>query len=71
MGALPSQIIFANPTKSIPHINYAKSVGVDTMTFDSEFELYKIKKYFPTAKWVLELKVSHKSELNLINSIFS
>ena len=45
-----SRIIFANPTKPIAHLNYAMGMGVETMTFDSEIELYKVHKFYPDAK---------------------
>jgi len=36
-GISSSRIIYANPTKMKSHINYAKSSGVDLMTFDNVF----------------------------------
>lgn len=53
----PSRIIFANPCKMSGQIKYARAVDVDTMTFDSDHELYKIKLYHPNAKLVLRIKV--------------
>jgi ornithine decarboxylase len=53
----PSRIIFANPCKMISHIRYAKANDVDTMTFDCEEELHKIRSYHPNAKLVLRLAV--------------
>lgn len=50
IGVPSSRIIFANPTKPASHLNYAAATGVDTMTFDSEFELYKVQKLYPDAK---------------------
>lgn len=55
--AEPSRIIFANPCKMSGQIKYARAVDVDTMTFDSDHELYKIKLYHPNAKLVLRIKV--------------
>lgn len=46
------RIIFANPAKPSSHIRHAATMGVDTMTFDSEIELRKIKELFPQAKSV-------------------
>jgi len=54
-GYAPSRIIYANPTKMKGHINYAKSVGVDLMTFDNTHELQKIAESFPAAKLVLRI----------------
>lgn len=53
----PSLIIFANPCKMSGQIKYARAVDVDTMTFDSDHELYKIKLYHPNAQLILRLKV--------------
>lgn len=50
LGVSADRIIFANPAKPISHIRYAASVGVSTMTFDNETELYKIQKVFPEAR---------------------
>lgn len=44
------RIIFAHPYKLPSHIQFSKKVGVEQMTVDSEFELKKIKNFFPEAK---------------------
>jgi len=54
-GYAASRIIYANPTKMKGHINYAKSVGVDLMTFDNSHELQKIAECFPNARLVLRI----------------
>ncbi|XP_055376390.1 ornithine decarboxylase 1-like, partial [Condylostylus longicornis] len=51
-----NRIIFANPTKPIAHLLHAKQYGVYTMTYDGEYELHKIKKYFPNASLVLRIR---------------
>jgi ornithine decarboxylase len=51
----PSRIIYANPTKMKTHISYAKSSGVDLMTFDNTHELRKIAECFPAARLVLRI----------------
>jgi len=56
----PSLVIFANPCKMSGQIKYARAVDVDTMTFDSDHELYKIKLYHPNAQLILRLKVQDK-----------
>lgn len=56
LGVEPSRIIFANPAKPISHIRHAASVGVDTMTFDNESELHKVRDLFPTAKLVIRIR---------------
>jgi ornithine decarboxylase len=50
-----SRIIYANPTKMKSHINYAKTVGVDLMTFDNSHELHKVAECFPNARLVLRI----------------
>ncbi|KAJ8955857.1 hypothetical protein NQ318_005403 [Aromia moschata] len=56
LGVAPSRIIFANPAKKASHIRYAAAVGVTTMTFDNENELYKIKRYFTDARMVIRIR---------------
>lgn len=53
----PTRIVFANPCKMSGQIKYARAVDVDTMTFDSDHELYKIKLYHPNANLILRIKV--------------
>jgi len=48
--SIADRIIYANPCKQSSHIRYAEEVGVDTMTFDNEQELLKIKQLHPNAK---------------------
>jgi ornithine decarboxylase len=55
LGVSPDRIIYANPCKQSSHVRYAEEVGVDTMTFDNEQELLKIKQLHPNAKLVLRL----------------
>lgn len=47
---LADRIIYANPCKQSSYIRYAHEAGVETMTFDNEQELLKIKQLHPTAK---------------------
>lgn len=54
-GISPSRIIYANPTKMKNHITYAKTVGVDLMTFDNTFELEKIAECYPTSRLLLRI----------------
>lgn len=60
LGVDPNRIIFANTIKQVAHIVYAQSVGVQTMTFDNEQELFQIKKYYPSAKLVLRVRCDAK-----------
>lgn len=50
-GVTPESIIFANPTKFISHIKYANEKNVDMITVDNNFELEKMSKYYPTARY--------------------
>jgi ornithine decarboxylase len=50
LNFLADRIIYANPCKQTSYIRYAQEVGVDTMTFDNEQELMKIKQVHPSAK---------------------
>ncbi|XP_051153629.1 ornithine decarboxylase 1-like [Leptopilina boulardi] len=60
------RIIFANPMKAQSQIKFAKEVGVDKLTADCEFELYKIKDLFPEAKIVIRIRCDSKvTENNL------
>lgn len=56
LGVGPERIIFANPMKPSSHLRYANSNNVKTMTFDSDTELHKIKKFCPDAKLVLRIR---------------
>lgn len=63
LGISPDRIIFANPTKYPSHVKFAKSVGVEKMTVDGKFELYKIKKLFPEAKIVIRFRCDDNSSV--------
>lgn len=56
LGVDPRRIIFANPAKPASHIRHAAALGVDTMTFDNEVELHKIKSLHPAAKLVIRIR---------------
>jgi ornithine decarboxylase len=47
---LADRIIYANPCKQSSYIRYAQENGVETMTFDNEQELMKIKQMHSNAK---------------------
>jgi len=57
LGVAPNRIIFANPCKSLSHIDYARRQGVVRTTFDSESELYKIKMVATNFPWELILRI--------------
>lgn len=52
LGVPADSIIYANPAKPMSHLEYAARNDVKMMTFDCDFELFKIQKYFPAAEWV-------------------
>lgn len=54
---LDDKIIYANPCKKPESLQYARSVDVDLMTFDSRCELDKIKLYHPDAKCIIRIAV--------------
>ncbi|XP_042903831.1 antizyme inhibitor 2 isoform X3 [Parasteatoda tepidariorum] len=56
-GADPSDIIYAHPFKSNTFLRYASAVNVDLMTFDSEHELFKIKRVYPHARLILRIQI--------------
>jgi ornithine decarboxylase len=55
LGVSADRIIYANPCKQSSYVRYAAEVGVETMTFDNEQELLKIKQLHPNAKLVLRI----------------
>jgi ornithine decarboxylase len=50
LNVSPDRIIFAQPCKEAFAIKYASENCVDKMTFDNDFELIKIKKYYSKAR---------------------
>jgi len=56
-GVDKNRIIFANPCKPKSHLTYAKTRGVNRMTFDSDTELKKIMLVYPEAEVILRLRV--------------
>lgn len=57
LGVSADRIIFANPCKSLSHIDYARRQGIMRTTFDSEAELYKIKMVATNFPWELILRI--------------
>ncbi|KAG6867206.1 hypothetical protein C0993_005746 [Termitomyces sp. T159_Od127] len=54
-GIDPCRIIFANPCKAASFIRSAAKMGVETMTFDNEDELYKIARSHTSEKLVIRI----------------
>lgn len=58
----PNRIVFANPCKQFPHLEYAAEQNVDLTTFDNECELHKVKRCHPNAKLILRILPPVKSD---------
>lgn len=56
LGVHPDKIIYANPSKQVSHLKFARAKGVTKMTFDNIDELIKIKAIFPDAKVVMRIR---------------
>jgi len=65
-----NRILYANPVKDPQYIKFARSQNVDTMTFDNEIELHKIKLYHPYAKLVIRLKTDDSNSKMKFSSKF-
>ena len=50
IGATSEEIVYANPSKLVSHLKYAKEHDISLMTFDSICELEKIKIHYPEAR---------------------
>ncbi|XP_050672225.1 ornithine decarboxylase 2-like isoform X8 [Leptidea sinapis] len=57
----PLSIIFAVPTKPAHWMTYARDVGVRHTTFDTSYELKKIKQYWSDAQLLIRIKVEGDS----------
>ncbi|XP_051245109.1 ornithine decarboxylase-like isoform X1 [Dicentrarchus labrax] len=70
LGVAPDKIIYAHTTKARSHIKYARTHGVNMMTFDSEDELVKISFCHPTARLVLRIAVDDTCSVIRLSSKF-
>ncbi|XP_072941942.1 ornithine decarboxylase 2-like [Epargyreus clarus] len=52
----PKSIIFALPSKTPEHLIYARESAVGHTTFDTSYELKKIKQYWPEARLLLRIR---------------
>jgi ornithine decarboxylase len=57
LGARPDNVIFANTIKHPKALKFAATRKVKLMTFDSEYELYKIAKHAPGSMVLIRIKV--------------
>jgi ornithine decarboxylase len=65
-----SRIIYANPIKARSHLEWAREVGVELLTFDCAEELAKIREFHPTARLLLRIAVNDSHSLCKFNSKF-
>lgn len=70
IGVESDRIIYANPTKQISHLQFAKEMKVEKMTCDSVSELYKIKSIYPNAKVVLRIRFDAEDALLSLGAKF-
>lgn len=70
LGVSTQNLIYANPVKTEPHIAFAKENGTSMMTFDSEEELHKIHRNFPTADCVIRIQTVCTAALYNLNEKF-
>ncbi|XP_033645131.1 ornithine decarboxylase-like [Asterias rubens] len=63
LGASPENVIFAHPYKQESHIRFVQEKGVRKMTFDTEEELYKVKRIYPGAELVLRIIYDSKTAM--------
>ncbi|XP_077283474.1 ornithine decarboxylase 2-like [Arctopsyche grandis] len=55
-GVSPDRIVYAHTAKPHKHLEYAREKRVKLLTFDSEFELVKVKHYYPDARLILRIR---------------
>lgn len=65
---MSQRIVYANPCKQVEHLRYAKKVGIDLMTFDSEDELLKIQSIHSRARLLLRIATADFSSLCPLSS---
>ncbi|MEW6027386.1 MAG: type III PLP-dependent enzyme [Planctomycetota bacterium] len=59
LGVPASRMLFANTMKRAETLKFVKKQGITLMTFDSEYELYKISEMAPGSKVMVRVKVSN------------
>lgn len=70
MGIDPSRIVFAHTCKVLSGIAYARSVGVQHMTFDNADELHKIARAHPGARLLLRIAAFDASAVSQLSVKF-
>jgi len=59
LGVSADRMLFANTMKRAETLKFVKKQGINLMTFDSEYELYKISEMAPGSKVMVRVKVSN------------
>ncbi|MDI6733215.1 MAG: type III PLP-dependent enzyme [Planctomycetota bacterium] len=59
LAVAPERMLFANTIKRTESLKFAEKQLINLMTFDSEYELYKIAEFAPNAKVMIRVKVSN------------
>jgi len=57
LGVSADRMLFANTMKRAETLKFVMKQGINLMTFDSEYELYKISEFTPNAKVMVRVKV--------------
>ncbi|XP_029913185.1 ornithine decarboxylase-like [Myripristis murdjan] len=70
LGVTPDRIIYAHTIKAESHIKYARTHGVQMMTFDNQEELSKIARCHARAKLVLRITVDDSKAVRRLNTKF-
>lgn len=55
LGVSPTKIVYANPTRPVSHLRFARSHNVDLLTADNTDELRKIATEFPTSRVLIRI----------------
>jgi ornithine decarboxylase len=56
LGISPTRIVFAHPYKPVSSLLHAKYKDVSLMTVDCSEELFKVKEFYPSARYTDMLK---------------
>ena len=69
-GVEPSEIVYANTTKMVHMLNYAKQKDVRLMTVDCAYELEKTHKLFPEAELLIRIITDDKYSTVVLSKKF-
>nr|XP_039261771.1 antizyme inhibitor 2-like isoform X1 [Styela clava] len=68
LGVRPEKIMLSNPCKQISHLRTAKEHGVSLLVFDNEYELRKLKEYYPTSRLLLRISVEESEKKKMYST---